>query len=259
MTTRVRLLVRADDIGSFSGVTPAVIDAARRGIVRNISMMLPTPWVEDAARALRALPGICIGVHLTICCEWPAARWRPLLPAARVPCLVDAEGCFKRDPGVIHKDGAVVEQVLAECQAQVDRARALGLPIRYVDTHMGWEWIHAPSGPPRAADLMPDFCRRNGLIWGNGLRFAPLPKVDAPGASPAGLLRRLELAAPGSYLVVTHPCLPNGTIATADLGGGAGTVQRERLDDYRLIADRELRHEFERRGVELISYVQAAA
>src|SRR4051812_24132496 len=139
----VRLLARADDIGSFSGTIPALIDCARRGIARNASLMVPTPWFEAAARELRALPGICFGVHLTITCEWPTMRWRPVLSPAQVPCLVDAEGFLKRDPLAVHKDGAVVEQLLAECQAQVDRARALRLPIRYVDTHCGWEWIHA--------------------------------------------------------------------------------------------------------------------
>jgi hypothetical protein len=252
---RIRLLARADDIGSFSGTIPAVIDGVRRGIVRNASMMVTTPWFEDAARELRALPGVCFGVHLTINCEWEGLRWRPVLPAARVPCLVDREGFFKRDPLKVHQEGAVVEQLMAECQAQVDRARALRVPVRYVDTHCGWEWIHAPAGPPRVSDLMPEFCRRNGIVWGNGLRFGALPQLAKSATGAAGLIERLERAAPGTYLAVTHPCLPSGSIAAER----EGTIERERLADYRLFADHGLRRELDRRGIELISYVQAAA
>jgi predicted glycoside hydrolase/deacetylase ChbG (UPF0249 family) len=253
--TSIRLVARADDIGSFSGTIPAVIEGVRRGIVRNAGMMVPTPWFEDAARELRSLPGVCFGVHLTINCEWEGLRWRPVLPAARVPCLVDSDGFLKRDPLKVHQAGAVLEQLMAECQAQVDRARAMRVPVRYVDTHCGWEWIHEPSGPPRISDLMPEFCRRNGIVWANGVRFDALPQVAKPPTSAAGLVERLERARSGTYLAVTHPCLPSRSIAAERDGG----IERERLDDYRLLADRDLRRELDRRGVDLISYVQAAA
>lgn len=246
----ISLVTRADDLGSFSGVAPAAIDAHRRGITRNVSVMAPTAWFADAAAQLRRVPSLCIGVHLTVCCEWRGQRWRPLSPPERVPSLVDADGRFKADGGAIHRDGARLSEVFAECQAQLDLARAHGLDVRYVDTHMGWEWIHEPSGPPRAADLMPAWCARNRVIWHNGQRPRPLPQPAVPASSAAArLLAGLDVAAPGVYLQVTHPCLPGHAIASERLGEGG--VEAERRADYELIADRGLARELARRGVAL--------
>ena len=55
--------------------------------------------------------------------------------------------------------------------------------------------------------------------------------------------------------MLAHPSLTSGSIAAER----DGKIARERLDDYRLFTDRGLRRELDRRGVELISYVQAAA
>lgn len=258
---RIRLITRADDLGSFSGVAPAVVDAHRRGITRNASIMVPAPFFEEAAGALRSAPSLCVGVHLTICCEWSDQRWRPVSTPDRVPTLVDGDGFIKRDPGRIHGDGVRMSEIFRECQAQLDRARAHGLDVRYVDTHMGWEWMHEPAGPPRVIDLMPAWAARNGVRWYGsiGARGLPgLPHGSPPPSSPrAALIAQLESAPAGTYVQVTHPCWPSSGIAAADLGGGAGRVASERLADYELIADRSLRDEFARRGVETIRYDEA--
>src|SRR5688572_15147720 len=116
---RIRLITRGDDLGSFSGAAPAAIDAHRRGVLRNVSVMVPTPWFADTVERLRAAPGLCVGLHLTMCCEWAADRWAPLLPAERVPSLVGADGLFKSDPGRIHADGVRLGELMAEAKAQL--------------------------------------------------------------------------------------------------------------------------------------------
>ncbi len=256
--TRIRLITRADDLGSFSGVAPAVVDAYRRGITRNASVMVPSPYFEQAAAALRRAPDLCVGVHLTVCCEWADQRWRPASTRDRVSSLVDADGYLKRDPGRIHNDGIRLGEVLAECQEQLDRARAHGLDVRYVDSHMGWEWMHEQSGPPKAQDLLPAWAARNGVLWYGSVKARGLPALPKGTVSPSSpravLLAQLEAAPAGTYLHVTHPCWPSSGIAAADLGGGAGQVARERLADYELIGDPGMRAELARRGVRTIRY-----
>ena len=252
---RIHLLTRADDLGSFAGATPSAIDAHRRGILRNASVMVPTPWFTDTVERLRDVPSLCIGVHLTICCEWNSNRWRPLLPAAQVPSLVDKEGWFKRSPGHIHEEGTCIAEVLGECQAQLDLARASGLKVTYVDTHMAWDWMHERSGPPRLEDLMPEWSRRNGVRW---YRTPPVAGLSAPPVAQndrrADLLARLEYAAPGTYLAVIHPCWAGSAIAVEDLGRVGTSVQSERVADAALFADPTLFSDFSRLDVSTIRY-----
>jgi len=252
---RIRLLTRADDLGSFAGATPAAIAAHYRGILRNVSVMVPTPWFGDTVERLREVPSLCIGVHLTICCEWNRNRWRPVLSAAQVPSLVDSDGWLKRSPGQIHEEGTCVAEVLAECQAQLDLARASGLPITYVDTHMGWDWLHERSGPPRLEELMPEWSRKNGVRWYRA------PPVAGLSASPvtqnsrrADLLARLEHATPGTYLSVIHPCWAGSAIAAEDIGRIGASVQDERVADAALFTDPTLLPELARLRVETIRY-----
>lgn len=247
-----RLLVRADDLGSFSGVAPAVRHARRHGIVRNASFMAVTTWFEAAARTFADDPTICCGIHLTICCEWPNARWKPVLPAARVPCLVDDQGFLLPDPGKIHERGVVVEQILAECDAQVERARGLGLDLRYADTHMGWDWIH-PADGPRLATLLPAWAHRHGIRW---YAEAPLSRLARGNGATldARLLDSLGRSGPGTYLVVTHPTWPSQAAATAHERRQDREIQSERIADAEFLADPALAQTLAERGVALTRY-----
>ncbi len=256
--SRIRLVTRADDLGSFSGAAPAAIDAYRRGFVRNASVMVNTPWFADAARQLRMVPGLCVGVHLTISCEWDINRWRPVSPPEAVPCLVDDDGYLTKDVVALHHRGVALDQLLRECQAQVDRARAYGLEVRYVDTHCGWQWVHAPSGPPRMSELLPAWCARQGLIWEGAV-----PQIRLATEGTERFARRLiegaERARPGLYFENAHPCWSSYALASEALGGGPGAIARVREDDAADYGDPLLARELERRGVEFMRYDQVAA
>jgi hypothetical protein len=150
----------------------------------------------------------------------------------------------------------VLEQVLRECQAQLRRLSSLGIDVRYVDTHMGWEWIHAPEGGPRASSLLASWCRREGLRWDGAQTWAALPTPPAGGTVRSRLLTQFERARPGLYIQHLHPCWPSAAIAGEDLGGGAGAIMRDRMDDAALAEDPGLAKELARRGVQLLRYDQ---
>ncbi len=185
--------------------------------------MVTTSWFPDAARQLAAVPGLCVGVHLTINCEWDAQRWRPVSPPETVPCLVDRDGFLTKDIVALHQRGFALDQLMRECQAQVDRARAHGLDVRYVDTHCGWEWVHEPGGGPRMSQLLPSWCARRGLIWQGAV-----PPIRLAAGGGGSMRRRLiegaERARPGLYFEGAHPCWTSHAIASEVLGGGAGAM-----------------------------------
>jgi len=258
--TAIRLVTRADDLGSFSGAAAAAIDAHRHGIIQNTGVMVPTPWFPDAVARLKEAPSLCVGVHLTICCEWGRNRWRPILPAQQVPSLVGADGYLHKDPVAMHHAGIKPAEILAECQAQLDRARAYGLDIIYADTHMGWEWMHPLPNGTRLSELMPAWCRANGVLWTARLPAAGLPRAASGAQTLRGrLLASLDVATPGTYLFVIHPSLHGTVINQEAIGHAPGAVAGERVGDWQVGRSAQLKAELARRGVRTVRWDELAA
>ena len=51
-----RLIVRADDMGSFRAANIACLDGYKNGIETSIEVMVVTAWFPEAARLLREIP-----------------------------------------------------------------------------------------------------------------------------------------------------------------------------------------------------------
>ncbi len=130
------LIVHADDIGVAHSVNGASIAALETGLVSSGSVMVPCPWFPEIAAYARAHPELDLGLHLTLTSEWKHYRWDAVLPAGRVPSLLDTLGFFHADTDDVaaHADPAEAE---AEIRAQVERAMAFGIQPTHLDAHMG--------------------------------------------------------------------------------------------------------------------------
>jgi chitin disaccharide deacetylase len=60
------LIVNADDFGASPGSNRGIVTAHRDGIVTSTSLMVDTPWSEDAAALAASVPDLSIGVHLDL-------------------------------------------------------------------------------------------------------------------------------------------------------------------------------------------------
>lgn len=245
---RIRLLTRADDAGLAESANDAIRECFEEGILRNVSVMAPTPALDHAADRLADVGGLCVGAHVTLSSEWADPTWGPVLDAEDVPTLVTDEGRFYRSPEALFETDPGREEVLMEVTAQIERLRDVGFEPTYADTHM----LIEPASEWFAA-AFDDLCDREGLInwWG----VPPLPGTEGIGSGPEWLLEHLDGVDPGTYLVVGHPAYDDEQMAGIRLPDGEhGRIATERDAQRRLFTDERVLASVEEAGIEPIRY-----
>jgi hopanoid biosynthesis associated protein HpnK len=126
------LVVVADDFGRSSSINRAIGAAHERGILTSASLMAGGKAVLDALLLTRRLPGLSVGLHLTLC------DGRAVSPAADIPGLVDASGHFPRSPArawVACSRRDLRTQLEREIEAQFERLSQAGIRPTHVDGH----------------------------------------------------------------------------------------------------------------------------
>lgn len=127
------LVVTADDFGLSREVNEAVEIAHRDGILSAASLMVAEPWAAEAVARARRLPGLAVGLHLTL------VEGRAVLPRADIPDLIGPDGRLRTDlaryGASIFVRPSVKRQVAAEIRAQFEAFRATGLALDHVNAH----------------------------------------------------------------------------------------------------------------------------
>ncbi|MFW6271234.1 MAG: ChbG/HpnK family deacetylase, partial [Bacillota bacterium] len=137
MVAEIKLITRGDDLGSAITANKAIMDCYKNGILKNTSIMVPAPYIEEAADMFKG-ENICFGLHCTITAEWDNLRWGPVLPPEEVPSLVNSRGEFFQTTVELENNEPDLEEIMKELKAQLKKARELGFNIEYADMHMGF-------------------------------------------------------------------------------------------------------------------------
>ena len=183
------LVVTADDFGIGPATTRGILDLADRGAVTSTVLLVNSPFAAAGVADWKAAGGrLEVGWHPCLTLD------RPVLPADRVPTLVDAAGSFRPLGGFLARlvRGRINPlEIEAELTAQLGRFVALvGRPPANVNAH---HHVHA-FGPVGAAlrrvldraGLRP-FVRRVAEPWRT---LATVPGARAKRAVLAAVGRR---------------------------------------------------------------------
>jgi len=134
---KIPLLFRLDDIGMCHSVNMAAEEVLKTGMPVSMSVMVPCPWFTEAAELLKKYPHVSVGIHLTLNAEWKHYRWGPVAGVSAVPSLVDSLGHFFPSRSLLFGNDPKLSEIETELRAQINKALRAGLPIDYLDYHMG--------------------------------------------------------------------------------------------------------------------------
>src|SRR5918911_2173876 len=129
------LVIHADDLGMAHSVNRATFEALEKNWITSSSILVPCPWFPEVARFAAEHPDADLGVHLAVNSEWTAFRWGPVSPADAVRSLLDKDGYLPLEETAVVAN-ARPDQVDRELRAQIDRAKAAGVNLTHLDSHM---------------------------------------------------------------------------------------------------------------------------
>jgi hopanoid biosynthesis associated protein HpnK len=267
-----RVILTADDFGAAPEVNEAVERAHRNGVLRAASLMVGAPASVDAIERARTMPRLAVGLHVVL------VHGRPVLPASKIPDLVDERGDFQTDlvkAGVrfFFRPG-IRAQLSAEIRAQFERFAQTGLALDHADaqSHMhvhptifglivrigreyGLRAVRIPREPggrtrsiaPWLA-LMRAKAARAGLIC-NDYAFGV---TEAGGLTEERVLQILRELPDGVTEIFFHPAV--GAFAGAD----AGTESFHWSGELAALQSPAVRSAIERGAIESVTYGELA-
>jgi len=178
-----RVIVHADDFGLHPALNEGVERAHREGVVSSASLMPLGPAFGDAARRASAMPGLDLGLHLTL---------------VGLPGFPPTLGAFLSG----YMRGAWPARRVADAlRAQLDALG--GLEISHLDSH---QHLHAlPS-------IMRVVCP---LAAGYGIRAVRLP-LDGPALVPVLPARRAQAAVLAAMARLSRHYIAASGLRTSD-------------------------------------------
>ncbi|MEQ8704982.1 MAG: DUF4038 domain-containing protein [Phaeodactylibacter sp.] len=253
-----RLIVRADDLGYTHSANSGIYQACSDGIATTMEVMAPSPWFMEAVEVANSLD-TDVGIHLTLTSEWEKVRWRPLTHA---PSLTDEDGYFYRAiwPNPNFPEGSTLqehdwklEEVERELRAQIELVLKHLPQTSHMTMHMGALSMNEDSrqllrklGRDYALDIFTEDYEVQRLPFKNDRSLT----IDEQAQLFA---HALEQAAPGTYLMVTHPAHDTPEQNAVHLIGKP-PVAHDRQQDLDLLTHPIVKAAIRDQGVQLIGY-----
>lgn len=255
---KIRLVVRADDIGASHAVNLACIDSYVDGIARSVEVLVPAPWYPEAVKMLNEHSEYDTGVHLCLTSEWENVKWGPITPS---PSLADALGHFYPMTGQrsdfppntgFLECGFAMEEVERELRAQIETAVAQLPAVTHLSAHMGT----ATASPELRA-----LTRKLAEEYNLPIEFPTLKRPErrfggnefSAEEKEAQLVELIESLTPGDWLIVEHPGLDTPEMRAIG-HKGYWNVAEDRAGVTHAFTSERVKQAIRARGVVLGSY-----
>lgn len=207
------LIVNADDYGYFRCVSRGILEAAAQGIVTATGVIATHDTFDACASELRACTTLDAGIHLNL--SWG----RPLTQAMREKCAPWGRAFPGKYRMVIALlSGAVrLSDIENEWRAQIERCRAAGLDLRFMNSH---EHVHM---------LPPLFGVAKRLAREHGIDHVRFTTAERPTRLSAGNLVRGTVVGGLQLLCGLHDRLPAPRFLGLEPSGRLGEAYLHRV------------------------------
>jgi predicted glycoside hydrolase/deacetylase ChbG (UPF0249 family) len=262
------LVIHADDFGMMHSVDSAISEALENHWVTSASILVPCPWFPEVAVWAKLHPDADLGIHLALNSEWTTYRWPPVSPQPPNSSLLAPDGYLPLETAYVSAH-AKIPDVETELRAQVDKAKAAGIRLSHLDTHMGAllgtdELFKTYVGTGRAYQLPILFSRQFGPKYAQLARGAvTLDSVleIEPGVAKADWLatykKMLQPLPAGAYELIVHLAHNDADIqaATSDHPNWGAEW---RQNDFDMVRGAEFRQFLKDQGFILVSWTDLA-
>jgi hypothetical protein len=255
-SAQIKLIVRADDLGSCRAANLAIIDSYKNGITSVTEVMVPCPWFNDAAEMLKSTPDLDVGLHLVLNSEWLYYRWRPLTSGKT---LVDSEGYFHQmvwSGGLSNLAGVKLDmaEVEAEFRAQLAYALKKIPQISHISEHM-----YFGNLKPELSKLIDKLAAEYHLGVESNLSKLGVKAFVFPGGTDfavrkATFIANLKALTPGTYHFLEHPCVESIELSQMVISSAPSLGEVGRVMIYQLFTDPDVMQTIKDKGIELIGY-----
>lgn len=204
------LIINADDLGLTPGCNQGIIKALTAGIVTETTLMVNTGYTQDAVETLKQQGIKRVGLHLNL------TFGQPIIPAAQVPSLVDAQGRFRRKAAEAVTFIKTTD-IKRELNAQVEKFLATGLGLTHLDSH------HHIHTYPEVLEIVIELAKQLGVPMRQGnavvqqaISKAGVATTDAialefyeQGATMNHLKQIIQNHPQGTLEIMCHPAEPD--------------------------------------------------
>lgn len=264
------LILHADDLGMSHSVNRATLEALEKGWITSSSILVPCPWFPEVAAWARKHPDADLGIHLALNSEWTPFRWGPISGRETVPSLLDADGYLPLEDVTKAKPA----EIDRELRAQIDKAKASGVRLTHLDSHMAklfgtpefFEVYRALGRDYKLPLLMERVGARGGEAspWATHAQESALVDLVlshdesiAAADWQAAYERKLSALGPGVYELILHLAYddPEMSGATFDHPGW-GSAWRQR--DLEVVKSESFRAFLKKQGFVLVGWKDLA-
>lgn len=129
MSSRVRIIINADDFGASREVNNAISELMSQGKITSASILANSPEYKRAVEITKLYPECSFGVHLNL------TEHRPLTKDNAFRPILNQEGNFNGNIRNVKISSALRKAIFREWCAQIETVSLDGIEISHVDSH----------------------------------------------------------------------------------------------------------------------------
>jgi predicted glycoside hydrolase/deacetylase ChbG (UPF0249 family) len=131
-----RLIVNADDFGLTSGVSRAIVEANRAGIVTSTTLMANSAAFDEAVALAKAQPQLRVGCHVVLIDGEPLTSGLKTLSCGTTANVAPRfKNSLKEFALAAIRKRLAPAEIQSEAEAQIRKIQSAGITVTHVDTH----------------------------------------------------------------------------------------------------------------------------